>query len=70
MLRVHDSRSIFFNSFKSKLVIFFPGFLISDMQIEKAVINDRLRVLKVSWNFRIPTIYNFAVMYLWNLLSS
>ena len=30
------------------------------MQIEKALINDRLGVLKLSWKFRIPTIYNFA----------
>ena len=34
------------------------------MQIEKAWINDRLRVSKVMWKFRIPTIYNFAVVYL------
>ena len=40
------------------------------MQIEKAPINDRLRVSKVSWKFRIPTIYNSAVIYLWNLLFS
>ena len=40
------------------------------MQIEKVLINDRLRVSKVSWKFRIPTIYNFAVIYSWNLLSS
>ena len=33
------------------------------MQIEKALINDRLRVSKVSWKFCIPTIYNFAVIY-------
>ena len=31
------------------------------MQIEIALINDRLRISKVSWKFRIPTIYNFAV---------
>ena len=37
------------------------------MQIEKALINDRLRVSKVSWKFCIPTIYNFAVIYPWNL---
>ena len=40
------------------------------MQIEKALINDRLNVSKVSWKFRIPTIYNFAVIYSWNLLFS
>ena len=33
------------------------------MQIEKAVINDRLRLLKVSLESRIPTIYNFEVIY-------
>ena len=34
------------------------------MQIEKALINNRLRVSKVSRKFRIPTIYNFAIIYL------
>ena len=38
------------------------------MQIEKSIINDRLRVSKMSWKFRIPTIYNFAVIYPWNLI--
>ena len=38
------------------------------MQIEKALINGRLRILKVSWKFRIPTIYNFVVIYPGNLL--
>ena len=33
------------------------------MQIEKASINDRLRVSKVPWKHRIPTIYNFAVTF-------
>ena len=33
------------------------------MQIEKALINDRLRVSKVSWKFHIPTMYNFAAIY-------
>ena len=36
----------------------------------KALINDRLRVSRVPWKFRIPTIYNFAVLYPWNLLFS
>ena len=40
------------------------------MQIEKAWINDRLRVSKVPWKFHIPTIYNFAVIHPWNLLFS
>ena len=34
------------------------------MQIEKALINDRLCVSKVYSKCRIPTIYNFAVIYL------
>ena len=34
------------------------------IQIEKALINDRLRVSKESWKFRITTIHNFAVIYL------
>ena len=33
------------------------------MQIEKALINDRLRVSKVSWKLRILTIYSFAVIH-------
>ena len=40
------------------------------MQIGKALINDRLSVSKVSWKFRVPTVYNFAVIYSWNLLFS
>ena len=39
-------------------------------QIEKALINDCLGVLKVLRNFYIPTIYDFAVIYRWNLLFS
>ena len=38
------------------------------MQIGKALINDRSRVSKVAGKFHIPTIYNFAVIYLWKLL--
>ena len=34
------------------------------MQIEKELINDRLRVSKVSRKFRIATISNFKVIYL------
>ena len=37
------------------------------MQIEKALINGHLRVSNVSWKFRIPAMYNFAVMYPQNL---
>ena len=39
------------------------------MEIEKALRNDHLLVTKVFWTFRIPTICNFAAIYLWNLLS-
>ena len=40
------------------------------MQIEKALTNDLLRVSKVSWKFRIATIYNFVVICPWNSLFS
>ena len=40
------------------------------MQMEKALINDRLNISKVSREFCIPTIYNFAIIYPWNLLFS
>ena len=40
------------------------------MQMEKTLINDRLSVSNVCWKFRIPTIYNSAVIYQWNLLFS
>ena len=40
------------------------------MQIEKALINDRLLVSKVSWKFRMPTIFDFAVSHPWNVLIS
>ena len=39
------------------------------MQIEETLINDHLRMLKVSWKFHIPIIYKFAVTEIWNLLS-
>ena len=39
---------------------------VSVMQIEKALIKNRLRVSKVSWKFRIPAAYDFAVIYPWN----
>ena len=40
------------------------------MQTEKTLINHGLSVSKESWKFHIPTIYNFAVIYLWNLVFS
>ena len=49
------------------LSTFFKGTV---MQIKKALINDHLCVSKVSWKFRIPTIYNFGVIYPWSLLFS
>ena len=33
------------------------------MLTEKAMIHDHLRVSKVSWKFRIPTIHTFAIIY-------
>ena len=38
------------------------------MQIEKALLYDRLRVSKVSWKFSISTMYNFVVIYPLNWL--
>ena len=38
------------------------------MQIEKSLINDRSRISKVSWKFRIPIINNFVVIGTRNLL--
>ena len=40
------------------------------MQIEKVLVNDCLRVLKVSWKYRNATIYDFAVIYTWIFLFS
>ena len=40
------------------------------MQIENALMNDLLRVSKVSWKFCIPTSYDLAVIYSQNLLFS
>ena len=63
---------------KSKMQLFvttingFQTLTIKDkvMRTEKALINDRLPVSKVSWKFRIPAMYNFTVVYPWNLLLS
>ena len=41
---------------------------ITVMQIEKSLINDRSRISKVSWKFRIPIINNFVVIDTRNLL--
>ena len=40
------------------------------MQIEKVLKNDSLRLSKVYCKFRIPAIYDFVVIYPWNLLFS
>ena len=40
------------------------------MQIEKLLIKYRFHISKVSWNFHIPAIFNFAEIYLWNFLFS
>ena len=57
-------------SFILELNNFKQSFKDTVMQIEKALINDCLYVSKVSWKFRIANIYNFAVIYPWNLLFS
>ena len=31
------------------------------MQIEITLMNDHIRASEVSWKFRVPTFYNFAV---------
>ena len=46
------------------------AFTCTVMQIEKALINHRLRVSKVSWKFHVQTICNFAGIFPWNLLLS
>ena len=46
----------------------FPKVLVS--QIEKALINNRLRVSKISEKIRIPTFYAFAIIYPRNLVFS
>ena len=57
------------------LDLFFKRVKSTVMQIEKALISDWFRVLKVSHfisiafqKYRIPTIYKFAVIYSRNLL--
>ena len=40
------------------------------MQTEKSLINGFSLVSKVSWKLNIPTVYEFALIYLWNLLFS
>ena len=51
-----------FNWSERFILYFNPEIIIKGtfMQIENALINDRVSVLKVFWKFRIPTIYNFA----------
>ena len=58
------------NDFYKKIQISKNSIKGTVMQIEKALINDRLNVSRVSWKFHIPTIYNFAAIYMWNLLFS
>ena len=45
-----------------KLFVFYK-FKGTAMEIKKALINDSLRVSKVSWKFHIPTIYTVTVIY-------
>ena len=60
-LEIADGSSIFKKDENLKDIV---------MQIEKALMNDRLRIFKASWKFRIPFIDNFAIIYPWNLLLS
>ena len=48
----------------------FSTLKVTVMYSENALVNNRLCVSKISWKFRISTIFNFAVIYLWNLLFS
>ena len=41
-------------------VVYCAKSLKAQYQIEKALINDRLHLSKVSWQFRIPDIYNLS----------
>ena len=50
--------------------VFLSNIKFTVIQIEKVLINDRLRISKVSWKFRTPTIYNFEVIDPWNLVFS
>ena len=55
----------------SNLYVFsFQHFKGTVMQIEKALINDHLRISKVSWKFRIPNVDNFAAILTLNFLLS
>ena len=50
-----------FNFFLSTYFLPFSDIKGTVMQIEKALIStERLSISKLSWKFRIPTIYNFA----------
>ena len=60
------SHSILFPLIVLQMERFWPKGTI--MQIEKALITDRLHVSKVCWKFRVPNSYNFEVIYPWNLL--
>ena len=57
-------------SIKLGIILYCNKFKGTVRKIEKALINDRLRVSKKSWKFRIPTTHNFAKLYQWNLLFS
>ena len=58
ILELHDIFQIFLMSHMKQSVTI-EGTV---MQIEKALINDRLQVSKVSSKFCIQTIYNFAII--------
>ena len=62
MFSFFDADTFLYQAFQEE-INFEKQFKGAVMQIEKALINDCLRVSKVSGKFRIPTVYNFAVIY-------
>ena len=65
VLRMNSSVIIHINSKGCRLRKEPCGTLASKVQscrLKKTLINDRLHVSKVSWKFRIPTIYNVAII--------
>ena len=62
-LKWYFDKVIFGQISSCKLSFVIVNFKGTVTQIEKTLINERLSILKVFWKFRVPTIYNFAVIY-------
>ena len=59
--------SLYFSTDQLKHVTVYQGILKSTItQIEKAQINDRLRVSNISWKFCIPTIFLISNIFISN----